>query len=777
MHCLKRLDKLPVTVRHLKITRVGRTVNGLRKYEGPVSDAARALIVKWKYMVAATDSCDEENVSEEDEACVPDAPELYLNQDIMMKYTSNQAKIKEDRRWEKAHEWSQVHAAVEVTPDPSVEQPVDTQPVPATNATAPLDPTDEVRPEDSIDNCSDQSTAETYQEPGEDSDEAYVKDPEAERGSQIIEGRRRGRRGAEPGTRNGNEEIEEPMEEPADERSDSQVSSSNNGDNVPIVGTIEAVPKGRAPIKRARNADDDDDESDQVFPDTSIASDSDEYVPHRKLGKRETPASPPTQEQGIQPSSSNLPCSPVKSQEESGSTHHSSSRSSHRSRNEESKHRKSRSERREAEKRREAARKSTTESSSSKSKSSRSNKHSRSHSRSHRHSSSSSSSKDQAGTSKDHAGTSKDHAGTSKDQAGPSRLPDTPKEQSKSNKKEHKSDSDGKSKFKEPKEPKPKKMKIHDNDGIDGNSGASFAEALGMCMDRKSSKKKLASPTPLVKSIKKETTTSSSSRSNKTEPGTSRSLPTVKNEASTSGTSTSMGSTNGTVKAKSESRVSNYSPPLTLEQPPSLLAPNAKLEPLNVELAATLPDISPNYRPLPSVVINSVHRKQEEANALSEVIYAKSQRTKVYSGVKSGCARVQSLYDLCIQNLIQNIDGLRFTGGIPYFILKPVLERATAGQLFTIEHYNDYLEEETTEMWEFHCKREFPRKQREDEESWRDLYLVFITLFYWISYLFILVEFGAVKSWRIFMSMCQRESTDLLIVSIPSNRRESFFYV
>lgn len=48
-----------------------------------------------------------------------------------------------------------------------------------------------------------------------------------------------------------------------------------------------------------------------------------------------------------------------------------------------------------------------------------------------------------------------------------------------------------------------------------------------------------------------------------------------------------------------------------------------KLEPLNVDLASTLPEISPHYKPLPYV--NPVHRKEED-KALTDVMYVKNQR-------------------------------------------------------------------------------------------------------------------------------------------------------
>lgn len=45
-----------MTVQHLQETGVGRTVNALRKEPGDVGQASRALVYKWKTMVAAEES-------------------------------------------------------------------------------------------------------------------------------------------------------------------------------------------------------------------------------------------------------------------------------------------------------------------------------------------------------------------------------------------------------------------------------------------------------------------------------------------------------------------------------------------------------------------------------------------------------------------------------------------------------------------------------------------------------------------------------------------------
>jgi hypothetical protein len=68
--------------------------------------------------------------------------------------------------------------------------------------------------------------------------------------------------------------------------------------------------------------------------------------------------------------------------------------------------------------------------------------------------------------------------------------------------------------------------------------------------------------------------------------------------------------------------------------------------------------------------------------------------------------------------------ALEYTGGVPYDLLKPVLQHATAEQLFLLEHYNPYLIEETGELWQFHCQREFRSEQRQDMETAREMYMV-----------------------------------------------------
>lgn len=67
---------------------------------------------------------------------------------------------------------------------------------------------------------------------------------------------------------------------------------------------------------------------------------------------------------------------------------------------------------------------------------------------------------------------------------------------------------------------------------------------------------------------------------------------------------------------------------------------------------------------------------------------------------------------------------LEYTGGVPFDIMKPVLERATHDQLMTLEDFNPYLIEDSDCLWEQHCKRRFRGKRPQEMESWREMFLV-----------------------------------------------------
>ncbi|XP_055604501.1 transcription elongation factor B polypeptide 3-like [Uranotaenia lowii] len=161
---------------------------------------------------------------------------------------------------------------------------------------------------------------------------------------------------------------------------------------------------------------------------------------------------------------------------------------------------------------------------------------------------------------------------------------------------------------------------------------------------------------------------------------------------------------------------------------PSLLKQKVKLEPLPdaSELVESLPTISPNYRPMPlnQVVMDCVFSNNGKAQrSILTDMQSKNLCTKVFSGIKIFTGIVPSLYDLCIRLLQENIKLLDCTGGIPFDILKPVLERVYAKQLKCLEEVNPYLLEDTDIFWEHHCKRLFRSQKRKEEkyESWRKM--------------------------------------------------------
>ncbi|KAL9694354.1 hypothetical protein quinque_013639 [Culex quinquefasciatus] len=172
--------------------------------------------------------------------------------------------------------------------------------------------------------------------------------------------------------------------------------------------------------------------------------------------------------------------------------------------------------------------------------------------------------------------------------------------------------------------------------------------------------------------------------------------------------------------------------------PASLLDRNVALDPLPEasEIVEALPIISPHYKPMPlnqtvmGCVFGSTSGKPPrshltEEEALGHSMQSKNQRTKVYSGVKTYNGKVPSLFDSCIRMLQENIDLLDVTGGVPFDLLKPVLDRASPEQLMNLEHYNPYLMEDSDVLWEQHCRRQFRTQKRKEEEceSWREMYM------------------------------------------------------
>lgn len=109
---------------------------------------------------------------------------------------------------------------------------------------------------------------------------------------------------------------------------------------------------------------------------------------------------------------------------------------------------------------------------------------------------------------------------------------------------------------------------------------------------------------------------------------------------------------------------------------------------------------------------------------LAQSFSSKANRTRVFSGNSKTRSDIPKLFDMCIRILQENIDYLECTGGVPFEILRPVLERAKPDQLAVIEYYNPYLLEDSDILWKPHCQRKWKNKQpiESDMETWREMY-------------------------------------------------------
>ncbi|KAL1432891.1 hypothetical protein MTO96_001886 [Rhipicephalus appendiculatus] len=173
--------------------------------------------------------------------------------------------------------------------------------------------------------------------------------------------------------------------------------------------------------------------------------------------------------------------------------------------------------------------------------------------------------------------------------------------------------------------------------------------------------------------------------------------------------------------SSSGSRSSKHSNKKEQLMPEALRKPD--LAPLDRdEVSSMLPEIQPVYKPLPHRLFDEPPSKPPKKT----IIFTSSRkdRTQVYSG-RRNCflPEVPTLHEACLKVLMDNIEGMEYTGGVPYDILKPVLERCTPKQLYTLEDYNPYLLNDTDELWQAHCTREFKSSCPDAGETWRELYL------------------------------------------------------
>ncbi|XP_072103072.1 elongin-A [Mobula birostris] len=163
--------------------------------------------------------------------------------------------------------------------------------------------------------------------------------------------------------------------------------------------------------------------------------------------------------------------------------------------------------------------------------------------------------------------------------------------------------------------------------------------------------------------------------------------------------------------------------------------PHVKSKKMMIDVVPVLPDIplpniQPNYRPLPSMDLTPLSPpKRKAVSILSEEDLGFTGRRfnskmQVYSGSKIVyLPKMMSLFEQCIRVLQNNVDSIHEVGGVPFEILEPVLERCTPDQLYRIENCNPTFVEETDHLWLRHCKRDFKNQDRQEFESWREMYL------------------------------------------------------
>ncbi|XP_076645760.1 transcription elongation factor elongin A [Halictus rubicundus] len=641
LHCISKLSNLPVTVQHLQETGVGRTVNALRKYENGVGDAAKALVAKWKTMVASEETSEGED---EDEACVPDAPESYSDSHESPQSEENCIRHRSEESGKHLHSHK---IEKNETLNTSHSKYISKQ---------------ESKPKSDRIHSKRNSDASKSSSSESEKQKKYDKDKHSHKHQSRIE--------------------KEPLKDykSASKKNTEKYSSKSSDSNSLDKGNEENYRKRKSESfnnvkkesKRRKYSESENDEGKLYVSSTSEKHNSTNTSSTIKIKEE------PKDKDGINKNENKY--EKKDSQEKlkgSSSKHRSDSTNTKLKDNgEKSKY------------------KSENQTSYNKDESKKVDGHH--------------SNKDFSESKHRNSSSSDKNCDKSKDR---SKRKDHKEEKSKHDSK-NKDLKHAKQGSKEPKELVKIKQEINGDEGIDCNSGASFAEALGMCTMTQPSRKRMNN-----------SASTSSTKTAKVEPSTTPSKKPVPAPAPAPAPASAPVPAPAPASAPVPVPVpvpKNESPINDPLQPPSLLLSSVKLEPLSVDLASTLPEISPNYKPLPYV--NPVNRREED-KSLTDVIYVKNQRTKVYSGNKSGYASVPTLFEICTQILIENIDALEFTGGVPFDIIKPVLERATADQLFTLEHYNPYLIEDTDRLWEFHCNRQFRNKQREEMETWREMYM------------------------------------------------------
>ncbi|XP_072175584.1 uncharacterized protein [Diadema setosum] len=257
---------------------------------------------------------------------------------------------------------------------------------------------------------------------------------------------------------------------------------------------------------------------------------------------------------------------------------------------------------------------------------------------------------------------------------------------------------------------KPKKVKRLNNGATAAASTKKVATAKVPTSNKSSSKQATSSSSLSSKSM-----TSVGSKSSKSVQSSSKSGV---REPSGGSKSKASGKDKGKVtpreKVKTESR--------GLSQEMSTQRIQTREEDLHQGITFNLPEISADYKPLRLPEL-SPKKKVLGPSDEGSYIGSKHARTKVFSGkARSTWRYVPTLFESCMRILLDNIDALDEIG-VPYDIIKPILEKCTPQQLLRLEDFNPYLIEDTDHLWRAHADRDFKSHRPKDMESWRELYL------------------------------------------------------
>ncbi|KAM4591934.1 elongin A, like [Odontesthes bonariensis] len=148
---------------------------------------------------------------------------------------------------------------------------------------------------------------------------------------------------------------------------------------------------------------------------------------------------------------------------------------------------------------------------------------------------------------------------------------------------------------------------------------------------------------------------------------------------------------------------------------------------MDVPLPAALPELDK-----PSCLDYYFERKVEKEPDICDVSEESSvftgqrlnKKMQVYSGAKTlFLPSMMSLHQQCVRTLQNNINLLYETGGVPFELLEPVLERCNPEQLLRIEEYNPIYIGATDHLWGRHCQRDFKDFKLQEYESWKEMFI------------------------------------------------------